>query len=749
MHRKTTQLVWQVAPHDAPDERPSEWVDATVPGAVQLDWARAKKWPPLEYGENHRQYDGLEDRYWTYRTTLPTQAQSAGERLFFVCGGIDYCFQIFLGAKLLHEQEGMFTPIEIDLTDHLSATAANVLSVRIFPAPKHVTTAQVKGREQAAHSCKPAVSYGWDFHPRLIPLGIWKDAHLESRPAWHVQDVQSLYTLEDDLVRAHMLVTVATTPAPAGAALQWTLTDASGKAIERSKDAIKAGVTDYRFGDSVYPQLWWPHDQGTPNLYTSTIELLDANGKVIDRHVSRIGFRRVRLVMNDGAWDEPSTFPKGRSTAPIQLEINGRRVFGKGSNMVGPDIFHGRVNDETYRAQLSLVKQSNINLVRMWGGAAVQKQAFFDLCDELGIMVWQEFPLACNDYPDTAAYLRVLDQESRSIIKSLYQHPSVVLWCGGNELFNAWSGMTDQSLALRLLNRNCYDLDPQRPFLPTSPVFGMGHGNYIFRDMGTGVESWSLFQKNAYTAYTEFGMPGPADVETLRSIIPPDQLFPPKLGTAWQSHHALKAWTEDTWLTPDAIAYYFGPLTSVEDLVAKGQLLQAEGYKGLFEEARRQKPRASMALNWVLNEPWPNAANNSLIVWPCKPKPALAAVAGSLRPVLASARISKYLWKEGEWFDPELWILNDAPAELKAGRVAAFLVSGGRETPLLNWDHPALPANTNARGPRIGFRLPALAGGTIDLVLRAGDGQYDSTYRLAYRSKSTPAVVAVTRTMNL
>lgn len=166
--------------------------------------------------------------------------------------------------------------------------------------------------------------------------------------------------------------------------------------------------------------------------------------------------------------EEDSEFPKSRSNPPITLEINGRRIFCKGTNWVNPDIFPGRLTAETYRKLLELAREANMNMLRVWGGGIVNKESFFELCDEMGLMVWQEFSLACNLYPDTPEYLKVLDQESRSINMRLRKHPSVVLWSGGNELFNSWSGMTDQSLPLRMLNANCYEFNPEIPFLMTS-----------------------------------------------------------------------------------------------------------------------------------------------------------------------------------------------------------------------------------------------------------------------------------------
>ena len=158
---------------------------------------------------------------------------------------------------------------------------------------------------------------------------------------------------------------------------------------------------------------------GSPYLYTSTLQLTDQTGKVLQTTTSKTGFRRVRLVMNEGAWDEPAGFPKTRSVPPMQMEINGRKIFCKGTNWVNPEIFPGIITRERYNELLDLAMEANFNILRVWGGGIVNKEAFFELCDEKGILVWQEFPLACNNYEGTPHYLKILEQESRSIIKRL------------------------------------------------------------------------------------------------------------------------------------------------------------------------------------------------------------------------------------------------------------------------------------------------------------------------------------------
>lgn len=722
---------WQLGHHLDSTAVPEEWVPAAVPGAVQLDWAKAHRYGPYEFADNFLDYRWMEDVFWTYSTDIRFPELQAGQRLFFVCGGVDYRFQVGLDHDLLHDQEGMFTPFEIELS---GATLGQELWVRVFPVPKSFTPdpdlTSEKPRVQANHSCKPAVSYGWDFHPRLIPLGIWQETYLEIRPPTFLASAGLDYRLDESCRQAEIQVE-AYVDGETATQVRWELSAPDGTVVLTGEAAALPGQN--RFNATLAdPRLWWPHDQGAPELYTSQVTLTGPAGEILDQKRQRVGFRRVRLVMNENAWLHPAAYPKSRSHAPMTLEINGRRIFAKGSNWVSPQIFPGLLDRATYEAQLAIARQANMNILRCWGGAPVMKEDFFTLCDELGIMIWQEFPLACNDYPDDPAYLRVLDQESSSIIRRLKPHPCVVLWCGGNELFNSWSGMDDQSLPLRLLDSNCYRLDPERPFIMTSPLDGAAHGPYGTVDHSTHLETWGLFQQSAYTAYCEFGagsaMP---PVEALLRIIPAEALFPVTAHPAWVAHHAVNAQMRPFHLSLPTLESYFGPSRSIEELVERSQFLQAEGLRGDFEEVRRQKMQAAIAINWCYNEPWPNASNLSIIAWPSTPKAAVKAVGEALRPTLASARIPKMKWAPGELFDPELWILSDSPTRLPSGKVIASLQIGSLEQPLLEWQFPEMPAATNLRGPKIQVRLPELRGERFQLILRVPERpEMDTTYTL-------------------
>lgn len=723
-------LRWTVGHAAAEDTPPERFVAATVPGAVQLDLARALKYPDYRFADNFRMFGWMEACFHTYRAEFETPVLGPGQRLRFVSLGIDYRFEVRINGKRIHSQEGMFTPVDCDLTEQLSDR--NTLEVVVWPAPKrHAAPAD---RTQASHVTKPAVSYGWDWHPRLIPLGIWDETWLEIRPQAHVRDVHVAYTLSDAFDRADISLT-AEAEAVEGHSYVWTLTDDTGRCVLRSEgvmsERLKTGLT------LEHPRLWWTHDHGEPRLYESRFDLFSPQGELVQQTTHRVGFRRIRLVMNEGAWDEPHGFPKSRSVSPAQIELNGRRIFAKGSNWVSPDIFPGVVTTERYRELIEMARDAHFNLLRMWGGSPVSKEAFFDLCDRYGILVWQEFPLACNCYPDDPGYLRTLEREATAILRRLRRHACLAIWCGGNELFNSWSGMTEQSLALRMLDALCLKYDPHTPFNFTSPLSGMAHGHYVFRWEGR--EVYQTMQASRHTAYTEFGIPGLAAREVLERIIPQQELFPPRPGTAWESHHAFGAWDgyRETWLEQSLLTEYMGSAESLDRLVEQSQLLQSEGYKAIFEEARRQKPYCAMALNWCFNEPWPTAANNSLVSWPATAKPALQAVAGSCRPLCASGRIGKFVWYEEELFEMEVWLLNDRYESFDGLHLTVSLHAEEATHVILAWDAPRVEANTNLAGPTARFRLPGWQTDRFDVAIDVtGRPELAARYTLMYRQKA-------------
>lgn len=679
---------------------------AEVPGNLQYDLAVhegiADK---LMYGTTAKRFLDVEDNYWKYETTISYAAQ-ADERVFFVAEGIDYIFDIFIDGEKIYSHEGMYTKTELDITE--SAHPGSLLTVLIHPHPK-LPGDFATPREMAAQSCKPPATYEWDWNPRLIISGIWKPAYIETRDAGYIRRCEPFYTLNDARTAARVrFETDCDHP------VTYIITDPDGNVVYRGT-CPECAIEDVR--------LWWCNGQGTPHLYTWTAES--------DTHTvtGKIGFRTVRLVMNGGTEHEPVGFPKSRYPAPVTIELNGRRIFAKGSNWVNPDLFFGRITTEQYRELLVAARDANMNILRLWGGSGLKKKEFYEICDELGIMLWQEFMLACNNYVGTPAYLKILEQEATAVIRDLRCHPSIVLWCGGNELFNEWSGMNDQSHALRLLNKLCYEHDFSRPFLMTSPLFGMKHGCYVFDDGEQQV--YKMFQNARGTAYSEFGVPSTASAENLKKIIPADELFPIERTESWIYHHAFGAWGSERWLCLDIVRKYFGEPTCIEDVVHATQWMQCEGYKAIFEEARRQWPYCSMAINWCFNEPWITAANNALFTYPAEKKPAYWSVRDSLRNSIPTARIPKFDWRGGEEFSFVLWYCNDAP-EVVSDTVRVTLRIGEEVRTLTTWETGDVASCTNKEGDTIRVTLPDVDADALVLTLESANGNTNE-YKLLYR----------------
>lgn len=709
---------------------PETFVPATVPGACQMDIAKSENYPSWQFSDNYKMFGWMEDVDFTYRTSFDKPVLKRGESLWLCSKGIDYQCEISINGVQVATHEGALSPVQVRLDEYLQAKD-NVLKVVILKAPKRPGVP--KGREEASYCCKPPVSYEWDWHPRLIPSGIWDETSLVIRKSAWIENTGISYELSDDFSSADLHVDVLTAGKVKGTSLRFTLLDAAGNKVFSRKGSDSSALG----GVLENPELWWTWDHGEPYVYTYEVELLSSNGEILDKVTGQTGFRRVRLVMNTDSWAKPDGKVKTRSDAPAQIELNGRRIFAKGSNWVAPEVFIGYADQKRYNEMIDLGIKANFNIFRCWGGCAPSKDAFYDECDRRGILVWQEFPLACNKYPDDPHYLAVLEQEARSIVRRIRNHPCLAILCGGNELFNSWSGMDDQALPLRLLNKICYELAPEIPFNMTSPLNGMAHGYYLFKDGDQTVHQW--MDEARCTAYTEFGVPGVSPREVLEKIIPEDELFPVGPTTAWAVHHAFYAWDGKpaTWIDLETIKYFFGEPTSLDDLIRKSSIIQGEGYKAIYEEARRQKPHCAMAMCWDFNEPWPAAANNSITTYPAVPKGCFPSVSAACRPICSSAKFMKYQWTASETLEFTMWLLNDTFGKTPAPyTMTAILVApDGTQTELQSWTTPSAADNENIQGPCVKTVLPTWDGACTFTVkvLVSGHPEMDSSYTLAYK----------------
>lgn len=729
------EFCWKVGHTNHPDVFPKEMFPATVPGCAQLDYAKAKNLPSYLEDDNYKLYTWMEDVYWIYQTTLDFSATSH-QAATLVLAGVDYQCAVRIDGEIIAENEGMFTPVVCDVSQY--AGRPHDLEVVIYPVPKADDSGT---RSQASRCCKPAACYGWDWHPRFVTVGLYDKAYLKIRDKCCVTHLDVSYTLSDTLDRCQVLGKVGVL-ADGTVCLQ--LLDGDRVVCEESRFCV-AGNHEFLLAVDA-PKLWHPVGYGTQAMYTLRAFTVGADNTIVDELTRKIGFRRSRLVMNAGSWDEPDGFPKSRSDSPATLELNGHRIFAKGSNWVNAHVAPGVVTDADYEELLKLVRDANMNILRIWGGGFVNHEKFYDLCDELGIMVWQEFPLACNEYPDDDHYLSTLEREATSIVRRLRTHPCLVMWCGGNELFNNWSWMTEQHHALRLLDKICYTEDRFTPFIMTSPLNGMAHGHYCNYDENIEEEFITSLVRSHNTAYTEFGCPGASDPEYIRQYISSDNYADcTENNGAWTAHHAFGVWYIEAWLRRPEVNYFFGGFSNTDDLCKKMQFLQTMCYRSYFEEMRKQWPHCAMALNWCFNEPWPTVANNSLLSWPAIPKPSYYAVQSALRPQLASLRIDRHLWWAGEHFHGEVWVLNDSLQAMENASVTvSYRIGNGTMT---EWGMlripPVAPQHNHLCGT-ISFPIPQDFTGKIYLKLSVEDHpEMDSDYTYLCRAKTKESTVGM------
>jgi beta-mannosidase len=751
---------WQLgqAPPDAfPDranwqelDQVGDWLPATVPGNVRVDLARAGHLPDLTYGSQAESAQWVDDICWWLVRDF-SLASSPDDRVHLILRGVDYVSDLFLNGQHLARHEGMFSPQIDDITGLLCAE--NRLAVRItgnrwLPHDRSTRWEKLLNHVEARFSSlasrfphrrdtlKCQMGFGWDFAPPLRTMGIWDDVSVVLSKAVFIRGLRTVQRWTGDHVTLAVQVTLDT-QRTRHVAIRCTL---AGETFEYQPFAVEevAELTPWSGSYSVeikvpQPHLWWPWDHGRPDLYRLTVEVWDGD-QVLDSTSQTVGLRQLEL--RDWA-----------------IHVNGQRVYARGANWVPADIVPGRVTADDYRALLAMARQANMNMLRVWGGGLREKRVFYDLCDRLGILVWQEFPIACafvTHYPRSPEYLQLVEGEAQAIVRDLRGHPCLALWCGGNE----FSPRRNRPL-VAILQRVVAAEDPARLFLPASPAGGDCHNWRVWHDF----QPPSAYLDDRAAFASEFGLQAPPDAATLRRFIPPEEVWPP--GPSWSYHgaglkkleryarpfvlaptvapadHRQPRSANKVGLRPDGQRWSFGPpradpTISLEDFIAASQRAQAYGLKLGIEHFRRRKASGGGgALVWQLNEPWP-AISWSLLDFYRQPKPAYEEVKWLFSPVLLSVELPARRFRPGDPLQARVWIVNDLAEPLPGCHMEVTLWSGeGQAT-----DHYACTVDVLADSAEVvtslDWNLPAGGGWRLTCRLaREGHTLSANEYDLA------------------
>jgi beta-mannosidase len=605
---------------------PAPWHPAKVPGDVHLDLLRNHLIPDPFYRDNEAKLQWIEDASWEYRTTIQAAATLLDHKnVELIFEGLDAYSEVYLNEKLILIADNMFREWRVDLKPQLRV-GSNQLRI-VFPSPIQAAAkvaASDKWRlrtqtEEKTYVRKAAYEYGWDWGPRLATSGIWRPAKLE---AWNDARISSLHVAQRDITAkaAHIVAQVeVTASAEVGGKIHLDYVH-QGKRIEASQDVqIHPGINRFELPIQIEnPDLWYPVGYGGQPRYEFNLQL--TIGKVLaDRGTVRTGLRSIVLRRDLDQW--------GRS---FEFIINGIPVFGKGADVIPFDSFPNRVTTAQYRRILESARDANMNMIRHWGGGYYETDEFYDLCDELGIMVWQDFMFGNDWQPGTYAFKQNVEKEAEYQLRRLRDHPSIIIFCGNNETEEAfhWQDRDKLSTPARMqmwqdyltvfsgiLDRTVNRLVPETPYWPSSPSSdyeetspAFQSGDYHDWSVWHGRVPFSEYEKHFPRFMTEFGFQSFPEMATIAAFTQPEDrtsIFTPVM-LAHQKNN------EGNSIIHDYMLKYYAEPKDFASFLYASQVLQAEGIKSGAEHLRRNRPRSMGSIYWQLNDCWPVASWSSI-----------------------------------------------------------------------------------------------------------------------------------------
>ncbi len=601
------------------------WYSATVPGSVHTDLLNNKLIDDPFYRDNEQKLQWIGKTDWEYQTNFnATPNILAHDNIDLVFEGLDTYANVFVNDESLLNADNMFRTWRVDCK-RLLRPGLNTLRIRFRSPINEISPLMTKldyqlpagndqGEKTSPHTRKAPYQFGWDWGPRFVTSGVWRPVSLE---AWNKARVDDLHILPRQVTAAAANLTAAV-EVVANSETNATiivdnLTDRSVAAKREVKLAPGSNRVALDF-TIARPALWWPNGLGAHPLYTFKARLL-INGQPLDAITTRTGLRSLELRQQPDASGKSFTFV-----------INGVPVFAKGGNWIPADSFPTRISKAKYRQLLESVRDTNMNMLRVWGGGIYERNDFYELCDEMGILVWQDFMFGCSLYPGDQAFLDNVRQEAIDNVKRLRNHPSIVIWAGNNEIESGWFhwGWKDQfpaklwddylKLFYGVLPEVCSSLDPARPYWPSSPSSNLEDDNES-QKMGD-AHYWQVwhaslpfseYEKQRPRFMSEYGFQSFPQLETVNTYtVPTDHDIKSPVMMAHQRH------PRGNQLIREYMLREYPEPKDFESFLYVSQVLQAEGIKIGAEHLRRIMPHNMGSLYWQINDCWPVASWSSI-----------------------------------------------------------------------------------------------------------------------------------------
>lgn len=672
-----------------------ERIPAQVPGNVEIDLHRAGKEGDPFYGENIYDFRKYEFYRWQFERDFEAPESRGDSRWKLVFEGLNCFAEIYINDEWVGESRNALIAHAFDVTDALRYGETNHLTVRIRSAinearkmdvPVYVETHEA-GKELMLLRI-PSSSFGWDIMGRFVSAGMWRGVRLEEeRPI----RIKTAYYATSGLHAdgsADLHVSYAwDTDDPLLLGYSLRIRGVCGDSVFEQVQRI--GFTSGTLRIHIpHARLWWPKGYGPASLYTVTMTL-EKDGKALDTRVDRIGIRRLEIEM---------VMEKG-DAGEFRISANGCPILCKGSNWVPLDALHSRDAQRLQQAH-DLLEDAGCNIIRCWGGNVYEDHAFFDLCDERGMMVWQDFSMACASYSALPDFAEQIEEEAAAVIKKLRNHPSLLLWAGDNEVDSCTQcrGYASEenrynALTREVLPRMVRMHDPYRYYLPSSP-YAPANMHYLDapeqHNWGARAYFKDDFYKHSSAHFiSECGYHGCPAVSSLKKYIPETDLNHWLNSDVWDTHNTDYVRLEKRpysriELMQDQVDILFGQVPGdLETFARLSQITQAEAKKFFIERTRIKKWRRTGIIWWNMLDGWPQISD-AVVDYYFARKLAYYYIRRVQQPVAV-------LMDEVKDWGHEVYLCNDSREE----KTVRYRISNGDTGEILLEGECVSPANEN------------------------------------------------------
>ncbi len=625
--------------HPAELNRPGvSTVPARVPGNVELDLQRAGILPEPFYADNIFKLRPYEFYQWWYTREFDVPAEAYGHAWDLLLAGADTIATVWINGIEVGSSANMLIEHRFDVSNALRFGQKNTIAVRLRSPLNYARQFRYdasvigpEGRFEALWLRKAAHMYGWDIMPRAVTAGLWRSVSLEEHKP---NAIEQIY---------YWTAGIAHEGASLGVRFQFrTDSPTTDGFTMRFHGACGDHTFDFDWpcefiadGCHIFipgARLWWPKGYGEPNLYTVTAQLV-RDGQVLDERTERVGLRKLVVDRTEKAGQATAAGAAHEGVRRTDKEpdpnshfvfyVNDTPIMIKGSNWVPLDAFHSR-DAARYEKAVALFDDLGCNMIRCWGGNVYEDHPFFDLCDEKGILVWQDCAFACAFYPQTEDFLAQVRAEIQAVAEKLRNHPSLALWCGDNEndAFYVGTGLepSHNRLTREVIPQVLHRCDPYRHYVPSSPYVppSLEHDPQVWVRTPEqhlwgprGYFKGAFYMQHSAHFIGEMGYHGCNNVSSIKQFISPERLWPWQDNPEWRVHD-VSHWQhrknnrDRIRLMANQVQELFGAVPeTLEDFALASQITQAEAKKFFVESSRMRKWITSGVLWWNVIDGWP------------------------------------------------------------------------------------------------------------------------------------------------